>query len=296
MNRAGLFLTSLLLIQLVIVAKLYWPDVAAGSANVSKLLADTGPFLIDEIHIEDGQGNMAVLESHRGGWILPQLGGLPADGERLEQVLQQLTQQDPGWAVAHTLPARQRFQVAHYHYRRKITLLAQEQTISTVYLGTSPGFRKVHARNDQGDDIFSISLNRFDTPTSDDQWLDPSILQIRTPLRIIADGYSLDRSSGTWQLGSGGSPDQRELDALIDALKNLQVEGLASAEQLQGIKGLEAELILEVESLAGVITLSLFEQGEQFYIRSSAFPHLFRLSGYTYEQFTGINTIMLLGE
>ncbi len=293
MNRVGLFLVSLLLVQLVIVAKLYWPAMAAGSTNVTELLANTGPFLIDEVHIEDGQGNRAVLETSRGDWILPRLGGLPAKSERLKQVLQQLTEQDPGWPVAHTLPARQRFQVAHYHFRRKITLLAQDQIISTVYLGTSPGFRKVHARNDEEDDIFSIPLNRFDTPASDGQWLDPSVLQIRTPLRIVADGYSLDRSSGSWTLGSGEVPDQRELDALLDSLKSLQVGGLASAEEAQDIKGLEADLILEVESLSGTQTLTFFHQEARYFVRSSALPHLFRLSSYTYEKITGIDAVML---
>jgi uncharacterized protein DUF4340 len=295
MNRAGVFLLVLLLLQLALVTKLYWPGNKAGTNNISALLADTGPFLVDELRIEDGRDSNAVLQKLDGRWQLPQLDGLPADSARAEQVVEQLTQQDPGWAVAHTLAARQRFQVANYHFRRKLTLLAQNQPISTVYLGTSPGFRKVHARNDEQDAIYSISLNLFDVPAQDDQWLDRGLLQVRAPLRIIADGYSLDRSTGDWLLGTGARPEPRELAALLEALQNLQVDGVASAEQLSDLKGQEAELILQVVSLAGTFSLELFQLESQHFIRSSTHAQLFRLSGYTYDQLTGIDAFLLSG-
>lgn len=295
MNRVGLSLLGLLVLQLVLVGRLYWPGNEAGANNVSALLADIGPFLVDELRIENAQGDLAVLRKQDGRWLLPQLGGLPADSALAEQVLEQLTELDPGWAVAHTLAARQRFQVANYHFRRKLTLLAQNQQISSVYLGTSPGFRKVHARNDDQDAIYSISLNLFDVPAQDDQWLDRGLLQVRAPLSIIADGYSLDRSSGDWLLGTGGRPEPRELAALLEALQNLQVDGVASAEQLGDLKGQEAELILQVESLAGNFSLELFQLESQYFIRHSTYSPVFRLSGYTYDQLTGIDAFLLSG-
>jgi len=266
---------------------------SAGGANVVARLADVGHFQIDELHIENNRGDKAKLRKRSGRWTLPTLGDLPADRERVESLLQRLTADDPGWAVAHTLPARQRFQVAHYHFRRKITLLAQGQIISTVYLGNSPSFRKVHARNEDQEPIYSANLNLFEVPPKHGAWLQRDLLQTRAPLRIIADGYSLDRSSGDWRLDGGDVPDTAELDALLGTLKTLQVEGVAHRKVAGELAAVEAALILELEGLEGDHSLSLYRHKEQHYLRSSRHEHLFHISSYTFEQLTGIDSLLL---
>lgn len=283
MNRVGTALLMVLLVQLVLVFSLYRAPSGDASAGAQQPLTKAAYFHIDEIHIEDGHGNKVHLE-HRGErWVLPALGHLPAQQSRVDLLLAPLAEENTGWAVAHTLPARQRFQVAHYHFRRKITLLAQDEPIDTVFLGTSPGFRKVHARNDVDNAIYSISLNLVDLPTEQGRWLAEDILKVRAPLRIAADTYVVDRSSGEWQLGTGEQPDAAELEALLQNLEQLQIEGVAEPRPLD-----EAELILEIEGLAGTTTLAFYREGEEHFIRSSDHPLLFRLSRYTFDQLTGI--------
>lgn len=295
MNRISYLLLALALLQGSIVASLYWTEHSSGQATGAGTLADAGPYLVDELRFADSPDSEVKLRKQGDRWLLPQLGDLPADAEKIGLVLQELRKKDPGWVVAQTRAARQRFQVADYHFRRKITLLAQGQEISTVYLGTSPGFRKVHARNDKQNEIYSVGLNLFDIPVQRDGWLDRSLLQVRAPLRIIADGYSLNRDSGRWQLGSGASPDERELQALLSALRGLQVEGVAPAEIREEVEAQEAELILQVEGLGGSTTFSLYQRGEEHLISSSEFPYLFRLSKYSFEQLTGIDAFLLSG-
>ena len=70
---------------------------------------------------------------------------------------------------------------------------------------------------------------------------------------------------------------------------------MANAEQLSDLKGQEAELILQVESLAGTFSLELFQLESEHFIRSSTHAQLFRLSGYTYDQLTGIDAFLLSG-
>lgn len=295
MNRVGAVLLALLLVQSVIILMQELNASDAGGANVSARLADVSNFQIDELHIENGRNEKARLLREGGRWVLPKLGGLPADSRRVEELLQRLTEEDPGWAVAHTLPARQRFQVAPYHFRRKITLMAQNQPIETVYLGNSPSFRKVHARNDEADAIYSVALNLFDLPPSDEAWLERGLLRVKAPLRIIADGYSLDRSSGEWRLDGELTPEPGELNALLGTLKTLQVEGVASREQVAAVTRLEPELILQLEGLGGEQTLSLYRAGDTYFLRSNRHDALFRVSGYTFDQLTGIDSLLLRG-
>jgi uncharacterized protein DUF4340 len=294
-NRAGTALLVLLLLQLALVAKLYWGDRAAELSGGGVSVSDIGPFLIDEIRISDGHGAQAILTKTDNRWTLPGQGGLPANSTRIDQLIEQLTFTDPGWPVAHTLPARQRFQVAHYHFRRRIELWAQGESISTVFLGTSPGFRKVHARNNAKDEIYSISLNLHETATSADQWLDQRLLQVRGPLGIVSENYRLDRSGGDWHSEDGATPDARELEALLAALRSLQVTGLASEDARDKLAFAEAALILQVESLSGPVTLELYALGDQRYIISSAFDLPFKLSPYSFDQLTGIDAQLLSG-
>lgn len=295
MNRTGVFLGLLLIAQLFLTVVVYRQDDLANAGTRSQSLVATGTYVIDELRVEDGMGGSVLLQRKGEHWVLPALGGIPANPDRVEKVLQKLIGEDPGWTVAHTLAARQRFQVASYHFRRKVEIYSLGQPVGIVYLGTSPGFRRVHARNDVSDSIYSLDLNLYDLPVDRDMWLDPRLLQVRTPIEVIADGYSLQRKGGQWQLGTGELPDQRELQALLDALRNLQVLGVATDEVQAKTRDMEAELILQVSGLARHTRLELFRVGDRYYASSSEYPYLFRISAYDFDSLTGIDSFLLSG-
>ena len=295
MNRTGVILGMLLLAQLFLTVLVYRQDNPGAGSTGNQALVSRGAYVIDELRVEDGSGSSVLLRRTGEQWQLPRLSGLPANPEKVEKVLKSLTDEDPGWTVAHTLAARQRFQVADYHFRRKVTLASLEQTIGTVYLGTSPGFRKVHARNESNDGIYSLDLNLYDLPIEAGKWVEPRLLQVRAPMEINADGYSLQRRDGEWRLGTGDAPEQRELQALLDALRNLQVLGVASQEQQLAAEREEAELILDITGLAGTRELEFFKLGDDHYAASSEYSHLFRISAYDFDQLTGIDSLLLSG-
>src|SRR5690606_2141252 len=136
------------------------------------------------------------------------------------------------WPVAHSSAARQRFQVADYYYQKRLTLLSNGEILGTIFLGTSPGFRKVHARNEQQDAIHSIAFNTFEAPAVNNGWLDTRLLQVRAPLRIDTDLYNLYFEDGRWMSATGGTPDEAQVNTLLSVLKDLQVDGVAG-EDLQ---------------------------------------------------------------
>lgn len=296
MNRSGKTLLLILLIQCGIVAAVYWPQhTAVLSPGESGLLALQSES-IDELHIGDTPNTEAALSKSGEHWILPELGNLPADPDMVKNLLDGLATTGASWPVARSAAARQRFQVADYHYQRRITLLSKGQHPVTIYLGTSPGFRKVHARNADGDAIYSIAFNVFDAPGRNDAWVDRKLLQIRTPVRITADTYSIHRLDGDWLSGSGGVPDERELLALLSALRSLQVDGVAGEELQNELSTAEADLLLQVESLSGNISLGLFSLDGKHFISSSEYPYFFKLSAYDYDRLAGIDFLLISGE
>ncbi len=294
MNRAGVFLLTLLLAQLALLGWLQQREEQQRARSTPWLL-DTRGYVVDSIRLEDGSGDSALISKRGRYWALPELDGLPANAERVEALLQALTDTEPGWVVARSGAARQRLQVASYRFRRKITLSAQGRELGAVYLGTSPGFRKLHARRAGDDAIYSIFLNRHELPSRAGEWVSPDLLQVRAPLRISADGYSLQWHSGEWRLGSGKQPAEEVVQALLAALRQLRVEGIASEESAAELQPSRADMLLEVESLTGTASLEFYRQGDEHFLRSSQYPRLFRISAYDYERLSGLDSLLLAG-
>jgi hypothetical protein len=286
----------LVLIQVGIVAVMFWPERTSQQTTTEQLLPRFPVNAIDELRISDSFDNEVVLVRSGEQWLLPDRENLPADASKVQALLKDLTTQAGSWPVARSSAARQRFQVAAYHYQKRLTLFSVGEDLGTVYLGTSPGFRKVHARNADQNAIYSIPLNTFEAPASTATWLDSKLLQVRVPLRIDTDLYNLYFENGRWYSATGGRPDKTELDSLLSALKNLQVAGIANEDLQRDLAAAEDDLIMTIESLAGEVTLELIIFENQHYIHSSEFPLFFKLSAYDFDRLTGVDSRLLSGE
>ena len=91
-------------------------------------------------------------------------------------------------------------------------------------------------------------------------------------------------------------PDERELEALLSTLRNLQIDGVASGDAQRDLAEAEADLVFTVESLAGKVTLELFHQDGKHYIHSSEFPLFFTLSAYDYDRLDSIDYRLISGD
>ena len=166
MKRGVTPLVLVLLIQCALVAAVYWPGDGPEFARPPPML----PFdldNIDTIYIGDEFDNETVLTRVGERWSLPELEHLPADSEMVETLLSALRSDDGAWPLADSVSARQRFKVAAYHYRRRIELRGSGEELATLFLGTSPGFRKIYARNAEQNGIFSLQFNAQAAPGRD---------------------------------------------------------------------------------------------------------------------------------
>ena len=296
MNRSVVTLLLVLLIQCGIIGAVYWPQQGPMQQPTSYGLVTLDPASIDHIRIEDEYDNEALLVKTGEQWVLPELEGLPADAAKVVELLASITAQDNSWPIAQSTAARQRFQVADYHFQRSVSLGGAGKQLATIYLGTSPGFRKVHARKNGTDAIYSINFNAFDAPGLSGAWVEPRLLQIRAPMQITADSYSLHRESEQWISGTGGAPDARELEALLNALHTLQVDGVAAEDLQRELAAAEADLLLQVQSLTGQTTLELFSLEGSYFINSSEYALFFTISAYDFDRLTGIDFLLMSGE
>ena len=296
MNRSVGVLLLALLIQCGITAILLWPDQGAVNRPTNPTLTSFPSNTIDEIRIDDDFDNKVVLKRSSEQWLLPGLGNLPADSGKVRSLLQRISGEQGAWPIAHSSAARQRFQVADYYYQRRLTLFSAGQALDTLYLGTSPRFRKVHARNDRQDAIYSIMLSAFETPATNGAWLESRLLQVRAPLRIDTDSYNLSFESGRWLSVTGREPNEMELKGLISTLKSLQIDGVAGEELQHELSTVEPDLVMAIQSLTGDVTLKLITVDNGHFIYSSEYPIFFTLSAYDFDRLTGVDSRLISGE
>ena len=289
MNRHTVPLVLILIIQCGMVAVLYWPQQIPSDAEEVESLLPFDPDEIDEIYVGDSQGNEAVLLRMSDQWILPDLAGMPIDREMIDKLRSSISNRAGEWPIATTAASRQRFQVAAYLYQRRLTLIGGGELLATIYLGTSPGFRKVHARNDAQDAIYSIPYNNFEAPTEAGAWLDKTLLQIAEPLKIQAGEYTVSNEDTGWVSSRGGQPDERELAALLLGLRSLQVDGIADEDMQRTLAIAAPELSLEIETEDGSTNLVLITVGRAHYIRSNKYDYFFTLSAYDFDRLVTID-------
>ncbi len=295
MTRPLPLLIALLLVQCLVTAAVYWRGAGDNAGSRPPNPVNFDPDQIDEIQVSDNQGQEAVLIRSGEQWLLPELESLPADPSALLEALAQLAEGGAGWPVADTVPARQRFQVAAYHYQRRITLIGSGELLGTLYTGTAPGFRRVHLRNDAQREIFSVPLAGYQLPGRPEQWLDRKLLQVRTPVEITADAYHLVRRGERWQAGDGAIPDEREVAALLDSLRHLQILGLADEDSQRDLAQSSPALVLDITSLRGKTRLELFQMEQRYFIYSSEFQLFFELSFRQYDRLLTLDSRLLRG-
>ena len=269
-------LGTLLAVQLLVTAVVYRPGTDEGAAAAQPLLNPGLADRADTLRVSDGEGASARLLRADDGWTLA-ASALPVAPGRVSTLLSAL-EADPGWPVAQSRPARGRFAVADEAFERRVELLDGDSVLATVFLGTAPGFRQVHARAADSDAIYSIAFNAYDAPTDDSGWLDRGLAAIPAPSAVRWDGHRLERSDDGWRL-DGAAVEDGAVDDLVRALEGLQVTAVAEAPA-----DAADPRTLAVDSGGEEIELTLVAGDETRFLKSSAWAPWFTISRYDYDR------------
>lgn len=269
-------LGALLVVQLLIAAAVYVPGADDGDEATQPLLDGGVADRADTLRISDSEGGAARLARTGDGWALAD-SDLPVAPGRVDTLLGAL-EADPGWPVAQSGSARERFAVAEDAFERRLEFLEGDTVLATVFLGTAPGFRQVHARAADSEAIYSIAFNAYDAPTDDSGWLDRGLAAIPAPSAVRWDGHHLERGDEGWRL-DGAAVENGPVDDLVRALEGLQVTAVAAAPPETG-----ATRTLAVDSGEETTELTLVAGDETRFLKSSAWAPWFTMSRYDFDR------------
>lgn len=267
-----------LAIQLAVVGVLL--AVRSGDVEVPEPFLDFDTAAVDSLSIADAEGQVALSKSG-DAWQLPD--GIPADAGKVDEVLAKLADGDAGWPVASSASTAERFEVAEENHQRRLILQSGDETIADVYLGTSPGYRKTHARRQGDDDVYAITFSNYEAGAKPGDWLDKSLLRAKGTVASIrrADGFALSKGDdGMWQAAGGTVLDQGKATTFAGRFTGLTVLGIAEADALG-----EPTATFTLEDDDGAFTFSLYQPQEDDYAATSdRVPGVYEISSYVADQ------------
>ena len=216
-------------------------------------------------------------------WVLGD--GKPADGEKIERVFSDFTSVKGGWPVATSISSAERFEVADDLFQKHVVLSISDDVVADVYIGTSPGYRNIHARNAGSSSVYSIKFSSYELSTDSTGWLDKKLLSADGELtQIIREGkFTLTKNDGTWVSDPLVELDVEEVDTFVDRFADLSVYDFNDVD-LAEIEPIQFTLT----DAAGDYTLSMYhdEENDDWTASSNKFDGSYSISSYIAKQMT----------
>ncbi len=287
MKSRIMVLSGALAAQLVLAAVLNLTGEEYGAFQAEEKLLSFNKQELDGLRIEDGTDSV-VLKKQGGKWLLPVIGDYPASQRNVNRLLDKLAAMEKGWPVAKTRGAAQRFAVHEDQFERKLVLLSDDDTQATLYVGSSPGFRKVYVRRGDGDEIFAVDFNTWEADAKADNWIDKNILALdeSNVERVEMPGLILQREDGKLQVVDLGEKEQtngEESRALLGKLTGLRIQSLLGTEAKPEYRQDEPTLELKMTRSSGEVLSYRFSRPEDasFYVlKRSDLDYYFKVAEY----------------
>jgi len=293
MHKHVIGLSAVLVLQILIGAGLYLNKHNAPQSGESQTLLSLDMAQIDKITIQQ-EGSAATLLKNGDNWLLPKLEQLPADKAKLQGLLGKLETLQTGWPIATTSSSHERFEVSKNKHQRHLQLYQGEQLKAELFIGTSPGFRKVHVRKAGQEAVYSAKLNTFDLPAEDDQWLDKSLLAAQNITGIQGPDYSLEKQQDKWQLSADlqGELNQESVQKLLSSLNNLRITEISDQATEEDPKPITTNLKIKQGNTE--LSYTFRKQGKNFSLNRSDIPQHFGLAEFDYSGITEVRLDKLL--
>ncbi|WP_133512975.1 DUF4340 domain-containing protein [Candidatus Thiosymbion oneisti] len=307
-NRSAFFsplvlgLGALLVLQLLVAFLLGVGEQEMGPAESQGPLLAFDPEQVTGIRIQSLDGEPVLVTKTQDGWIIPALQDLPAAKHKVTGLLAKLAGLRKGLPVATSAAALKRFKVADQTFERKLVLERGDDPSAILYLGDSPGFRRLLVRADGDQAVYEAELGLFDAPDQPDNWSDRTLLHLKPEAvqRLTFAGLTLERTDDHWRLtdlAEGEEQDQQAVKDRVRALTNIDFLGVLVNGDGPAVDAESTPLELEATLADGETVryrITKLAEGKDYLLEASNRPQRFTLAGYVVEGLTDLSRSDLL--
>lgn len=289
MQRIIIAAAVLLVVQLGLIIAINYSRPTTGALVPEAPFLEFQPQDVTVVRIIGGEGARLTLNRNDGDWTMSEFGDAPADGAQITELLERLTAEKKGFAVATTAGAAARFKVAPDHFDYHLTLTGSEGLETDFYVGTSAGFRRSHARNSNEDDIVIIGIGSFDIDPQRDSWLDKSALKRdRDALtEVVFPDFTVTRDKQRWSLeaaDSGETLNTEVVEELLESVCGLSIQTIVEPEEAAEPFAKQPVLEFTLRDRTGNHTTYTFAalegDNDAFLLRLSDRPFFFKIYGW----------------
>jgi hypothetical protein len=281
-------LSVLLIVQLAVALAVNLTVEDYGAFETEEKLLALSDAELDGLLIQDGESSV-VLSRRDGKWVLPDRGDFPAEQQAVTDLLDKLSTLEKGWPVATTGGAAQRFKVDEAAFERKLTLMSGEEQLAVLFVGTSPGFRKVHVRPAGEDAVYAASFNTWEAGASADDWIDKQVLvfEEKDVTLLEMPDFSLQREGEAHEvkeLGKDEETSDEEARKLLRSLAGLRIESVLGLEANPELMQDAPEIEVKVSRKDGKdLTYRFFKPEEEadYVLKRSDLDHFLKISELT---------------
>ncbi|MEJ2045785.1 MAG: DUF4340 domain-containing protein [Reinekea sp.] len=285
MKKLQSWLGVLLVAQLILAGGLFWNANLAHADNQPQPLLS---FSDDQVNkaIISADGDRVTLNKVDDQWQLAD-SSLPIDQSKWQQLLERLQNLETGWPVANSQSSQQRFEVADDQFQRHVELFNADKKLADLYLGTSPGFREVHVRRADDNNIYNATLATHEFPVDDKSWLNRQLLAVKDIKTISRSDYKLEKTDSGWQLDNDTQQNiavnEDKAKALENALQNLSILDIAKDEQAQNAT--EVSVISDNQQWS----YKFLKQDDKYFVSRNDLNTVFTISKETYNSIIDID-------
>jgi hypothetical protein len=298
MSRGNQVLTGILVLQIVVLLVVFWPQPTA--AKGEPLFAGVEADQIVRLTVSDAGGQQVALAKGAEGWVLPDAGDYPVQEEKVTALLDTIVQMKADSLVTRTAGSHAQLGVADGSFQRLIEFELEGGTRHKLYLGTSPRYQVVHVRADDANEVYlALGLSTSDVGVTATSWVDPvyfSVPSDQITAITLQNGngtFKFEKAEdGTWSmldLPAGKTLNQNNVSSLQTRVGELRMQRPLGREDdpAYGLATPNAVVTLQVKDEDGVESAQVVRvgaqlgEGEGYAVKSANSPYYVSMADYT---------------
>ena len=206
-TRTHLALVALLVVQGLLIAAFNWPGTGRHAATETRIwLEELQPEKVERIVIQDDQDQRLELARDEGGWKLTDRDGYPADGGKVQDLIDQLAEIKVRTPVVQQEKFHESLGVTDEGFRHHVTLwgVDVDAPMTELFVGTSPQYQIHHGRRGGDDAVYEITgLSAEDLRAEPGGWAVKTLVDVN-PERVVRFTVSNEHGELAFERGEGG--------------------------------------------------------------------------------------------
>ncbi|WP_019601561.1 DUF4340 domain-containing protein [Teredinibacter turnerae] len=286
MNKAIKVLAGLLVAQLLVILALQTNKPGTTQVAAQPLIS-VNLNTVDTLRIDDSNGGQVTLRKEGDRWQITNYGDQPADQSKVTELLQKLSDIEVRWPVASSAAAAERFEVAEGSAQKTLTFQTGDRVIDSLFMGTSPSYRRIHVRANGSDDIYQVELAQHDIPANPESWMDKTVLEFEGDiLSVNAGDIAVSRDTNgdetSWKLAGSAtdSTDPKLINTWVKRFNSLVVSALVPAQEVEPIIVQNPALTVHLSGDKGDADYAFYAANEKYYVKRFGSSALYEIASY----------------